>query len=154
MVLIIPMGGIGKRFVTAGYSEIKPLITVEGRPMIAHVLDLYPKEDSPIFICRDEHLKTTQLQDILLGLRPRAKILSMAPQDEGPVPAIRQMYKFISDNEEGLLSYCDFTGSWDYDGFKQGIKNYCVDGAIPAYIGFHPHLLGNDFYGHMRWKPD
>ena len=40
--LIIPMSGIGKRFIDAGYSEPKPLIKVDGKPIIEHVLNLFP----------------------------------------------------------------------------------------------------------------
>ena len=34
----VPMGGSGQRFRDAGYDLPKPLIDVDGRPMIAHVV--------------------------------------------------------------------------------------------------------------------
>ena len=40
--LVIPMSGIGKRFLEAGYYDPKPLIEVDGKPIIAHVLDMFP----------------------------------------------------------------------------------------------------------------
>ena len=43
MQLIIPMSGLGKRFVEAGYALPKPMISVDGFPMIKHVVDLFPK---------------------------------------------------------------------------------------------------------------
>ena len=34
MKIIIPMSGIGKRFIDAGYKDPKPLISVDGVPII------------------------------------------------------------------------------------------------------------------------
>ena len=38
MHIVIPMSGIGKRFINAGYLDPKPLITVEGKPIIQHIV--------------------------------------------------------------------------------------------------------------------
>lgn len=151
MVLIIPMSGKGKRFLSVGYQTPKPLISVDGKPAVSHVLDMYPDEKNVIFICNKEHLEKTLLKKTLEDLKPESKIVSINPHDLGPVHAIRQAYDLISDHEEVLISYCDFTGLWDYNDFKKMVKEKNADGAIPAYIGFHPHLLGNNFYGHMKW---
>jgi len=40
MQIIIPLSGIGKRFIDAGYNIPKPLIEVDGMPMIEHVVNL------------------------------------------------------------------------------------------------------------------
>ena len=42
MQLIIPMSGIGSRFLKAGYKIPKPLIEVEKQPIISHVVDMFP----------------------------------------------------------------------------------------------------------------
>ena len=52
MKIIIPMSGIGKRFIEAGYDLPKPLIIVENKPIIEHVINLFPNEEY-IFICND-----------------------------------------------------------------------------------------------------
>ena len=46
MKIIIPMSGIGKRFVEAGYKDPKPLIKVENKTIIEHVINLFDKETS------------------------------------------------------------------------------------------------------------
>jgi NDP-sugar pyrophosphorylase family protein len=53
--LIIPMSGIGKRFRDFGYEEPKFLINVLGKPIIDHVLDMFPKIDDIIFIVNKNH---------------------------------------------------------------------------------------------------
>ena len=37
--ILIPMGGKGKRFRDAGYQITKPLIDVNGKPMIQRVIE-------------------------------------------------------------------------------------------------------------------
>ena len=39
MIIIIPLGGIGKRFSDLGYTEPKPLIKANGKEIIFWVLD-------------------------------------------------------------------------------------------------------------------
>ena len=51
MQIIVPMAGIGKRFIKEGYNKPKPLIEVEEKPIIQHVCSLFPKEENYIFIC-------------------------------------------------------------------------------------------------------
>ena len=39
MNIVIPMAGLGSRFVKAGFDKPKPFIDVLGRPMIVRVLE-------------------------------------------------------------------------------------------------------------------
>ena len=36
------MSGVGQRFIEAGYEVPKPLIVIDGKPIIEHVCDLFP----------------------------------------------------------------------------------------------------------------
>ena len=56
MQVVIPMSGFGERFRRAGYSVPKPLLKVDGKPIVAHVIDMFPGEKNFIFICNQEHL--------------------------------------------------------------------------------------------------
>ena len=57
-IIVIPMSGLGKRFVEMGYKDPKPLIIVDGLPIIEHVVNLFDKKnDKYIFICNDLHLR-------------------------------------------------------------------------------------------------
>ena len=65
MQIIIPMSGLGTRFVNAGYKDPKPLIIVDNKPIIEHVVNLFPEENDISFICNDKHLKETKMKNIL-----------------------------------------------------------------------------------------
>ena len=151
MKIIIPMSGIGRRFLEAGYKDPKPLIDVEGRPMIHHVIDLFPGETDFHFICNDHHLDETKMKSILLEKVPTAIIHRVSIHNrKGPVDAVLQIKDFIGDDEEVIVSYCDYGTVWDYAAFKEEMKVSGADGGIASYIGFHPHMLGSDNYAFMR----
>ncbi len=46
MQIVIPMSGFGERFRAAGYTVPKPLIVVENKPIIQHVVEMFSSEDN------------------------------------------------------------------------------------------------------------
>lgn len=150
MQIVIPMSGIGNRFLKAGFTEPKPLIMVDGRPMIEHVISMFPGEHRFIFICNQEHLRSTRLRDVLTSLVPSGKIIGIEPHKHGPVYAVMQAVDQIDDTEPTIVNYCDFFQTWDYQDFKKTMETTACDGAIPCYKGFHPHLLGPNLYASCK----
>lgn len=148
MKLVIPMSGQGSRFKAAGYPDLKPLIMVDGKPIIAHVLDMFPGEEDVIFICNRDHLAdpTLHTREILLDLKPNAQIVAIPDHRKGPVYATSLAFDLIADDEDVIVSYCDFTQRWDYEQFKRDLAEKNPAGAIPSYTGFHPHLLHKNLY--------
>ena len=150
--IVIPMSGFGERFRRAGYTFPKPLIEIEGKPIIAHVVDMFPGETDFIFICNQDHLNNPcyGMEIILRDVCPTGRILGIAPHKLGPVNAVRQAEHLLDMNQPVVVNYCDFTCYWDWAAFKEFVaKTGCV-GSIPAYKGFHPHSLGSTNYAYMR----
>lgn len=152
MQIIIPMTGIGQRFIDAGYTTPKPLIEVDDKPIIEHVVNLFPNEENFIFICNTKHLQETNMRKILERIAPKGKIVEIPPHKKGPVYAVYQIKDLINDNDEVIVNYCDFGTYWDYEDFLKHTRNRNADGAIPSYKGFHPHMLGKINYAFMRDK--
>ena len=153
MHIIIPMSGIGKRFIDAGYILPKFLIEIENIPIIEHVINLFPNESKFTFICNDEHLKNTNIFNILKNIKRDCNIYEVSVNNrKGPVDAVLQASELIDDNEEIIVSYCDYGTQWNFTKFKEIIKNNNVDGAIACYRGFHPHMLGTDNYAFVKEK--
>lgn len=150
MKIIIPMSGSGNRFLRAGFKEIKPLIEVDGKTIVEHVIDLFPGEEDFIFVCNNEHLKTTPLAQVLARAKPKGAIIAIPPHHLGPVYAVLQVANFIKDEEPVIVNYVDFFAHWEYEDFKKTIDGNKCDGCITAYQGFHPHLLGEGLYAGMR----
>ena len=152
MQIIIPMSGFGERFRRAGYDLPKPLIEIENKPIISHVIDMFPDETDFHFICNKEHLENGryEMERLLKKYCPSGTIHSIEPHKKGPVFAVQQIQNFIKGDEPTIVNYCDFTCYWDWKHFKNFVlKTGCV-GAIPAYKGFHPHSLGNTNYAYLK----
>ena len=150
MQIIIPMSGIGKRFIDAGYTDPKPLIEVDGMPIIEHVGNMFPGETAFTFICNREHLDTTAMRAVLERIAPQGRIMAIEPHKKGPVFAVSQVVEEIPEDEEVIVNYCDFSCYWDYQDFLRHTRGRDADGAVPAYRGFHPHMLGTTNYAFMR----
>ena len=150
MQVIIPMSGTGDRFVRAGYAVPKPLIEVDGKPMIEHVVRMFPGESGFTFICNSAHLAATDMREVLERVAPGCRIVEMEAAKLGPVHAVLQAEKFIRDAEPAIVNYCDFSVLWDYGDFKRKMEETRCDGCITAYRGFHPHSLGSTYYAYAK----
>lgn len=144
MQIIVPMTGYGSRFVGAGYVDLKPLIRVNGFPMIEWIVKgIFPGEAVFLFICRKDHLDSIpDLEDTLKRIAPRGRIVAIEDWKKlGPVNDVLKVADWIDDREPAVISYCDYYMSWDWATFKKEVLDLGYEGAIPCYTGFHPHLL-------------
>ena len=153
--IIIPMSGLGQRFVEAGYFDPKPLITVDGKPIIEHVINLFPGERNIKFICNDKHLTETHMREVLSTICPYGEVYKVPVEGrEGPVQAVSLIYDNIDDEKEVIISYCDYGSYWNYEQFLEDTRSRNADGAVACYKGFHPHMLGTDNYAFLKETED
>jgi len=149
--IIIPMSGLGQRFVEAGYQDPKPLVKVDGKPIIEHVVNLFPNETNVKFICNDKHLHETNMREILSDICPHSEVYEVPVEGrEGPVHAVSFIYDHIDDDKEVIVSYCDYGTYWNYEEFLNDTRSRNADGAVACYKGFHPHMLGTDNYAFLK----
>ncbi len=150
MQIIIPMSGRGSRFERAGYKKIKPLIEVEGKPIIEHIVGLFPTNSDFLFICAEDHLKSTDVKKVLKRIAPNGKIVAIAPHKLGPVHTVLAARQHIDPAKAALVSYCDYSLRWDFADFARTMKASGCTASIPSYRGFHPHSLGPNLYAYLR----
>ena len=136
----------------AGYKVPKPLIYVEKKPIIAHIVDMFPGKNEFIFICNKDHLRSTNMVEILESVCEGKdfKIVPIESHSLGPVYAVSKAFDLINSEEPVIINYCDFTCYWNFQEFVKWTKKSGCDGAVPAYKGFHPHSLGNTNYAYIR----
>lgn len=141
--IIIPMSGFGERFRRSGYNLPKPLIEINGRPLISYVLDLFPGEKDVHFVCNEDHLNNPNyhMKEILVQYCPTGHIHSIKPHKNGPVYAVSKIFDFIDDSRPCAVNYCDFTGILNWSKFKEFAKETKAKGIVICYKGFHPHML-------------
>ena len=152
MQIVIPMSGFGERFRQAGYTVPKPLIEVDGNPIIQYIVEMFSDEDDFIFICNEDHLNNSayRMKSILKSICPSGEIVSIPPHKLGPVYAVMQAIDSIDLSHQTVVNYCDFTCYWDYSHFQKYVKDMDADGVIPSYRGFHPHTLWSNYYAYVK----
>lgn len=152
MQIVIPMSGFGERFRAAGYKLPKPLILVDNKPIIQHVIEMFPGETDFIFICNSDHLANADynMRSILNSIMPSGKIVSIDPHKLGPIHAVLSAIDLIDLDQEVIVNYCDFGCYWDFNNFKKHVRERDADGAIPSYKGFHPHTLWSNYYAYLK----
>jgi len=151
MKVIIPMSGMSSRFAVAGYDIPKYLIEVDGKTVIEHIINLYPKDTEFVCILNRKHHDETHAPSLLLHLLPEgSSVHVIEPHKLGPVHSVLQVIKYIEDDEPVIVNYCDFSMYWDYNDFEDFVEQTECDGCVVCYTGFHPHMLGSDNYAFCK----
>jgi NDP-sugar pyrophosphorylase family protein len=151
MQLVIPMSGIGQRFKNAGYSLPKPLIQISGKPIVQHVIEMFPGVEDVLFIVNRDHYGDLDLnlKCRLLEIAPTAEIAVIDNHKLGPAWAVKQAREFIKLSVPVVINYCDFACIWNFPAFREKLHSG-VDGLIATYSGFHPHMLRNVQYAYLK----
>jgi NDP-sugar pyrophosphorylase family protein len=152
--LIIPMSGLGKRFLKQGYTLPKPLIRVLGKPIIAHVLEMFDGWDDVLFIVNQDHLQNKEfdMERTLLELKPSGKVVPIKSHNYGPSFALHQAKEFITKDRPVVVNYCDFAGEFDSQEYEKQLQNN--DSVLLTYTGFHPHMLRSNKFAYVKKSPE
>lgn len=149
--VLIPMSGQGTRYQKAGYNQPKPMIPVNGRPMIERLLEKFPTDWPCVFVLADNH-QTTGMSELLLQLRPQAKIIYVPKHSEGPAFAIENAIPHLDPTKGVLVSYCDYGLKWDPWDFANFVQSTQCDTCLVSYRGFHAHYLSPVPYAYSRMQ--
>lgn len=152
MQVVVPMSGFGERFRRAGYTVPKPLIHVEGKPIISHVVDLFDADSKFFFIVNADHLNDEALgmAKLLKQIAPGCTIVPIAPHRLGPVYACLEVIPHLEPNQEVFVNYADFSCLWDFEDFLKDARHRGLHASVPAYRGFHPHSGGSTNYAYIQ----
>jgi NDP-sugar pyrophosphorylase family protein len=144
------MSGLGKRFRAAGYKVPKPLIPIIGKPMIAHVLEMYRGWDDVLFIVNENHLsdKSLRLEETLMQYCPTGKIFSIASHNLGPSYAVLKARDLLNPETPAVINYCDFSGRFNLQDMENKLTEY--DSLVMTYTGFHPHTLRSSKFAYIK----
>ena len=106
-VNLIPLAGEGRRFVNAGYSLPKPLIDVEGLPMVIRSAQSLPHADHWIFICLKSHIQKFDIDKILLKYFPGSTIISVDKTTDGQACTCLLAEKELKPDDQLTIGACD-----------------------------------------------
>ncbi len=134
------MAGEGSRFAKEGYTFPKPLIDVEGKPMIQRIVENLDFDAEYIFLVRKEHLKKYEglrstLDRITNG---KFKIIEVDGLTEGAACTALLAKELINNDDDLLIANSDQIIEYSAENFKS-LKYFSnVDGIVFCFNAVHP----------------
>ena len=138
MNVLIPMAGAGSRFEKAGYTFPKPLIDVNGKPMIQLVTENLNIEARHFYIVQKSHYEKYNLQQLLNLISPECVIVQVDGVTEGAACTTLLAKQFINNDEPLVISNSDQVFEWDSNEFMYSMVADEVDGGILTFEATHP----------------
>ena len=119
---IMPMAGKGKRFLDANYKIPKPLIDINGIPMVIRAAKSLPPADQWIFICRQSHLSNSIIKQKLESYFPGSIIIQVDELTEGQASTCLFAKKYLDEADQLIIGACDNEMVYDLDSHNEILK--------------------------------
>jgi dTDP-glucose pyrophosphorylase len=131
--VVIPMAGLGSRFQKVGYELPKPLIDVNGQPMVKLVVESMNIDAHFIYIVQKQHRLDYPLDDIL-SFTPNFSIVEVDGLTEGAACSVLASKDLINKDNPLIIMNSDQLIIWDSNDFMGAVKDY--DGAIMCFEAY------------------
>ena len=138
MNVLIPMAGAGSRFQQAGYTFPKPLIDVQGKPMIQVVVENLNIDATFIYVVQKEHRTKYNLDTLLNLITPNCKVVEVDGITEGAACTTLLAKEYINNDEPLLMANSDQFIEWDSNEFMYKMNEQNLDGGIVTFKATHP----------------
>ncbi len=138
MNVLIPMAGAGSRFANAGYTFPKPLIEVNGKPMIQVVVENLNIEANYTFIVQKEHYEKYSLQYLLNLIAPNCNIVQVDGLTEGAACTTLLAKEFINNDAPLVMANSDQFVEWNSNECLYAFNADGVDGGVVSFKATHP----------------
>jgi len=132
------MAGAGSRFEKAGYTFPKPLIEVQGQPMIAKVVENLNLQGQYIFLVQKAHYEKYDLKGLLNMIAPGCEIVQIDGLTEGAACTVLKAKQFIDNNEPLIIANSDQWIKWNSFETISSFNHKDSDGGILTFKSVHP----------------
>lgn len=139
--IIVPLAGEGLKFIQAGYTFPKPLIDINGKPMIQVVIEnLRPSSAHKfVLICKKEHYDKYSLHQIFQNATFGAyECIKLETPTRGAACTVLTAIDFINNNDELIIANADQLIDIKLDKFIEFARKNNSDGAIMTFRSSHP----------------
>lgn len=138
MNVLVPMAGAGSRFAQAGYTFPKPLIDVNGKPMIQVVVENLNIEAHYIFLVQKDHYEKYNLKHLLNLIAPGCDVVQVDGITEGAACTTLLAKELINSDEPLLTVNSDQFVEWNSNEVLYSWSADSIDGGILTFKGTHP----------------
>jgi len=136
--ILIPMAGAGSRFEKAGYTFPKPLIEVNGKPMIQVVVENLNIDANYIYVVQKSHREKYNLDTMLNLITPGCKIVEVSGLTEGAACTALLAKEYIDKDSPLFFANSDQFVEWDSNEFMYKMQESSCDGGIVIFKSTHP----------------
>jgi len=136
--VVVPMAGHGSRFAVAGYTFPKPLIEVNGRPMIQVVKESLNIDAHYIFIVQKDHYEKYQLRYMLNMISPGCDIVQVDGVTEGAACTVLKAKDLINNENPILIANSDQCVEWNSNECLYAFSADGIAGGIITFKSVHP----------------
>lgn len=136
--ILIPMAGAGSRFENAGYVFPKPLIEVNGKPMIQVVIENLNIDANYIYVVQKSHREKYNLDTLLNLLTPGCRVVETDGLTRGAACTALLAKDFIDNDCPLFFANSDQFIEWDSNEFMYKMQETDADGGIVSFTSTHP----------------
>ena len=130
MNILIPMAGLGSRFLTKGFQQPKPLIDVNGTPMIIRAVNSLGIKDAKYLFVIAKNQYTENIKEEIAKYVD-CEFIEIDYITEGPACSALLFKDIINTEDELIIANCDQIMEWNPDLFLLNVRQY--DGAVVTY---------------------
>ena len=136
--ILIPMAGRGSRFEEQGYTDKKPFIDVNGKPMIHRVIENlgmeFDKEYMFILICLQEDFDKYDFTEFEKVIGHNSyDVVILDDVTEGAAQTVLTAKDLINDDTPLMTMNSDQLVDWDIERLFEMCEQF--DGVIPCFYG-------------------
>jgi NDP-sugar pyrophosphorylase family protein len=133
------MAGEGSRFLKEGYKLPKPLIDIEGKPMIQRVVENLNFNAEFTFLVRKEHIEAHNgIVNIISNLKVKTNIVVVNTLTEGAACTALLASHIIDTKEDLLIANSDQIIEYSMHNFESLKKLTNVDSMVYVFNATHP----------------
>jgi len=136
--VLVPMAGAGSRFAQQGYTFPKPLIEVNGKPMIQVVVENLNIQAHYIFIVQQAHYEKYNLKYLLNLIAPGCDIVQVNGITQGAACSTLLAKEFINNDAPLVIANSDQYVEWNSNECMYAFTADDIDGGIVTFAASHP----------------
>lgn len=148
-VNIMPMAGIGKRFLNSEFKLPKPLIKIKNKPMFIQSAKSMLKSDLNIFICNINLIKNYNIQKIIKDeYQKKFKIITVKRTTKGQANTCLLAEKYLKKNDKIFIHSCDSLIKYNLKNLtkKMNLSDAVILTTKPNFV----HLKNIKSYGWVK----
>lgn len=150
MQLIMPMAGLGQRFIEAGYELPKSLIPVDGIPMFVRAVRELPSARRYVFVVHPEHVRRHQIDELIRLHFPDCRVVVAPGLTRGQACTVRLACDELDPARSVLVAACDNSHLYDAREFERLTRDETLDGLIWTYRRDPRVLVRPEAHGWVR----